>query len=396
MLFYILLLITVLPNFIFGINVGALNNLIVFTIFSGVIFIKCKDVELDNVIKYSLFFYFTLEFLVLITAFTDVGYSTIGLSLFRPVMLLITFLGLYILIINDIDKSITDVFNYSRIVVILSFLFYAFYSMTSIGSFIHLNFYTTKTVLSTSSISFFATSYFAAFTYTFCFIFNLISLTKKMSMFSFLILILNTILVFFSHSKTAFVCIIIIIIITVYMHPWKFKYKLLSNLLFIIIGVFVYDNYTQNIIDSRGIVSFSQMLRGDGGGYNSLNERAEQIYFAIHYSMNNMGLGVGTDSSILNESFVSDFVYRYGILGLSLYAVFWGVLTFMAVKLYMTCQENKHLFFSFLCWFISLPILGMSNSVLEMGKGAVINAFIIALFLSVIKFKYQNSFNRQE
>lgn len=383
----------VLPNFYYAFNLGTINNLLALSFFTLCVF--CSGSVVDNQLRIAFSFYFFLQILSMISAFLGVNNgvsNSFDLSIFRPSILFLLVYGIYSREMGCVETFSDKIIKLSFIFIFIScvFIFLCLFNGTFYDLYRSFYLASNKDAIADSSVGFFASSYFAAFVYLFFYYVNLSSLIimRKLSILP--IVIANFILIFFSFSKTALASSCIASIFCIFFVNSKSYTKIIISLIFIFVFMYFYEKVYTGIEDFRVVISLQEMLNGAGGGADSLSTRIEQINNALELSIYNFGFGVGVNSSILNESFIADFSYRYGIIGLVLYFFSWIYAIRFSYCAYASANslKIKVVMLAAFFWFLSLPVISMSNSVLEMGKGAILYSIILAFLMA---FSRKNS-----
>lgn len=192
------------------------------------------------------------------------------------------------------------------------------------------------------------------------------------------------VLIFFSTSKTALVAVVLAFVYLVLASRISWFLRLSLSAAFIVPTILVSFYLYEYLLNNRLIVSFIELVSG-GGGQNSAFERVEQVNASITGSLENYFLGLGSGIGVLNETFISDFTYRYGLIGLLLYFLFY-LFVFVILNRKDNCNSDEMFYLknAVKCWFIILPVLSMSNPTLEIGKGGVVNCIMLALSFYMI------------
>lgn len=379
----VLMLIILLPNYIFGFNIGALNNLLISSCAALYIFVRAK-IPSAFPIFFIVGFYGLLQILLFMSGFLDYGGDTSALSpaLLRPIMLMVVVLAIVAHMLNKVELISEQFQQFCRWLIFLSTTFVLLYVFFPVFSKLHTSFYLLpeKVVLLKSAVGFFATTYFAAFSYLLCFIVVYQVFIDKPSLKDAIAIVMVSGLILFSFSKTALLCWAVLALLMPVIHSKRGWVRLFVIFLLILLSIctvyFLYPMF-ENL---RVLISAREMIEGAGGGSNSLGERAAQIDEAVYKSMENWGLGAGLAEGILTESFIANFVYRYGLIGLFIYVMFWILVGIWAKgSLKVLSGSSAVLMKSLIWWQICLPIVSLSNPVLEMGKGAILNSMVIAL-----------------
>jgi hypothetical protein len=136
----------------------------------------------------------------------------------------------------------------------------------------------------------------------------------------------------------------------------------------------------------RGIRSMAGLVN-NAEEHGSLVVRLFQVVNAINLSMEQGGLGVGLGRGLMLESYLSSFIYRYGLLGFFLYNIFFLMVAAFSLRRYSRAVnwEDKVIFSFGGVWYLLLPISLLSSPMYEMGKGAIFSGAVLACILFAAK-----------
>lgn len=381
---YIIFLFPLFPTVFQGSQVHI--NLIILAL-SLIPLVTLKKINLKGFHSWVLLYYFTCQLLLLPAAISDVksGLFEISsiLSLFRPVLLYISFLSLFVLLEKcDIEKVLSIV----PVLIGISFLYmiYEVFLLDSVKQFVHF-FYKRELRVNLTGISttFFGTSYFSGFVFYLLYILSLARLDIKGNMLSYFLCFLASLLVILSQSKTM---ILALIISTAILFSLSSKKRLRFSLyVFLILAVIVVLNLT-TIFDSLSQFNLNsikqiKVLIFDTSQSETLNARNLQISYAIEQVyQRTYFLGVGLTPSKSLETWLALFIYRYGFLGVLNFSLLCIMICFFSYKIIKRGDLAKgYVGKAGLVLGITLPITQMSSAMIEFSKMSFFFAFYLAL-----------------
>jgi hypothetical protein len=196
-----------------------------------------------------------------------------------------------------------------------------------------------KPILRGKFVGPFSTTYAAGFYFVVCFsLFFARALLIRAGRAKYAILsLLSAFLVLFTQSRSAFMGLFVafsFMLILVFLNNLR---GWLLLFLFVIIGSSIIFFTSQIFIDyfpylAQGLVRFVFDFESNVGGDNSLGTRVSQIRWALeNNSYIAIGAGILKDEVRLLESWFALYYFRYGILGMSFYLLFWFGLGFFAL-----------------------------------------------------------------
>src|SRR5690606_28514038 len=238
-------------------------------------------------------------------------------------------------------------------------------------------------------ISVFATTYFAAYFYFIIFLFAVCRLLfYKFDWSWFLVSMVSVLFIFYSQGKNAYLAVFVSIFLLFFI-----KGDILVKSFLILLSCIFFYYFVRNVdviaevLWSSGVYSLMQasLYLNHGFSFGSVEHRYEQIYFAFEGSLMNNFFGVGLGRDILLESYVSTFVYRYGIIGFVFYFAFFVFLSALAIYYYYkTSVFSYKYYYAFIgIFFVFLHLLMISSPMFEMGKNSIFSIFLVALLFSL-------------
>lgn len=381
---YIIFLFPLFPSVFQGSQVHI--NLIILSL-SLLPLVTIKTINLKGFHSWVLLYYVTCQLLLLPAAISDVVSGSFEISsifsLFRPVLLYISFLSLLVLLEKcDIEKVLSIV----PILIGISFLYMIgeVFLLDSVKQFVHF-FYKRELRLNLTGISttFFGTSYFSGFVFYLLYVLSLARLDLKGNILSYFFCFLASLLVILSQSKTM---ILALIISTAILFSLSSKKRLRFSLyVFLILAVIVVLNLTTifDYLSQFNLNSIKQIkvLIFDTSQSDTLNARNLQISYAIDqvYQRTSL-LGVGLTPSKSLETWLALFIYRYGFLGVLNFSLLCIMICFFSYKIIKSRDLARgYVGKAGLAIGITLPITQMSSAMIEFSKMSFFFAFYLAL-----------------
>tara|TARA_Y100000588_G_C14276656_1_gene934658 strand:+ start:3884 stop:5113 length:1230 start_codon:yes stop_codon:yes gene_type:complete len=355
---------------------------------SSIYLLYIKSFKLGELQKIVLIYYLFNQLLLIPSLLSEIFHQNIGISVvfsfLRPTMLFLIFIALSELVKRVEFREFIFVLKvFSAIVFIwASFEILGIEKFNSINYFLYKREYR-ENLINVATI-FFGTTYYAGF-YLFSLFAMLLSYNKYNKDGHILYLFFLFLAIFLSQSKT----IILATLIVVVYFLWISKYKTakISFVFFLSFSLVLYFTILDDILiylSNEGFTSAKQIyvLLHDTSSSDTLNARAEQIYYALDrvsdgFSITGVGL-IPQDGSL--ESWIAIFLYRYGILGVLNFLFLIGMLSF---SLYKRGLFSRYPFATGgLIWLLTLPLTQMSSAMIELSKNSFISALFLALMLN--------------
>ncbi|WBE25072.1 hypothetical protein [Denitrificimonas caeni] len=338
------------------------------------------------------FYFFLLMELFLIIAWSfDIFYGIAGLSdipsLFRAAGMAFMYLSFFVLF--NRNKIIASVFL-DYFVVFSFFILCLFFilSMTFSGypDFVARWYFPQERFKENAFLSVFASTYFAAYFYYIIYAYSMCRLFFFEVNFKWVCVSLGSmVFVFLSQGKTAYLSVFITFFLILFIRSKMFfKILLLVLLVFSALFFLYYFDYMRELLLRSDFYSLKQLSIILDGGFESVSvsERIEQIIFSINSSLDHYMLSVGLGRGIYLESFAASYIYRYGVLGFSVYCFFYIYIGFKAYRVFNKGVDfNDRLIGAFIfVWVFNLPFLMLSNPMFEMGKNSIFSILLVSLF----------------
>lgn len=328
------------------------------------------------------------------------GISSLGElpSLLRPLMLFIITLSFSILLHHD--RAYDACISASIFLTIVSF-FYAMFEVFAfdlVSGVIHLLYrLPDKSHIDGVSVSFFTLPYYAAYVHSILMLFVLAGLSLRPSIFLGVVFIMSVINIVLTQSKTG----IFVIFLSLFLY-WFASVSLKQRFLVMLLAIavcaammhFLYDivKYLNKGIGGNFAYTTLMMLdRPDEvGNLAERNRQVAQTFDALEESGWFFGVGVG--KGVLIESWIAYVPYRYGLLGMVLFTLFY---LFVSMRsLYQGARLNvradKVMARVVGVWSISIFFSQLSALSMEVSKASVYTALMLALASSLMIKKPEN------
>lgn len=366
------------------------QHVLLFVISVCLFWLSRNTVSLDNsscffvccllFLQFSLLASWALDIISGIARYNDL------LSLLRPLGLIVMFIGFTMQFrVLKLNETV-DIFIINVVVALLCLALLNKLSPEIAG----ILYFESHRFRDSPFISVFATTYFAAFFYFIIFSYSLSKLACRIDLKKWVpIFILSICFIFFSQGKNAYTAALVAtlfifialtrpiisitgLVVTVASLP------LLGLRLDSVIGFLKEADYFS-------LHQLSLYLEY-GHRFGSVESRLEQIYNAYDGSLSNNLFGVGLGRDILLESYISSYLYRYGILGFILYSCLYIILFIVSFLGYKRSSGNVAQLFLFCSlFFLNLPILMLSSPMFEMGKNSIYSVIIVVLLFETIR-----------
>lgn len=385
----ILYLISILSFPVFGGQGGGevLANL--YVLFMSLLFVSFKRLVLSQADFYIICFFLILQLLLVPAFLNDITLNIASIadlpSLFRPTFMLFAYLGFRALFSNDEPYRVLKCFCFAAFFVLFVFLCFQIAIPNYVDLIARAVYFDTRT-RGFVFLSFFGKTYFAAYFYFIILLFFLIQYVIFRTKVALLPVVISLMMIFFSQSKTAYFASVLAIVLAVYLTSKPFFKSLVVIILSSIILIFVvYFETFIEVISRSDYFSLKQLSLLFRQGVDSaiIGTRLEQIYQALSYSLENLLLGVGLGRHVYLESFIATFSYRYGLIGLALYVVFFFLIIKGCLfynKKNLGKKESVVIVYGAV-WFSSIPFIMLSNPMFEMGKNSSFSMFLLSIVI---------------
>lgn len=383
-----LLLLLALAFPVFG---GALGeqHVLIFILAVCFVIILAGRLHLTYSMLIVLVFFIFLQCLLVFSWLMDYNNGNVSISDFfsvnRPFGLAVMFAAFCSLLSRKNSERSFDFF------VLLAFLFLLvlFLSREFFHDFLSSVYFSAERFKDGAFISVFASTYFASYFYYIIFLFSLCRVFFfRVEFLWVMVLLVSLTFIFFSQGKNAYLAAVFSIFIVVFL-----RYSLIFKFFVLIIVslaiVFFANNFLFIVELLSGSDYFSlrqaSLYLQHGFDFSSVQHRLDQIDFSFQGSVDNNFLGVGLGRDILLESYVSSFIYRYGIFGFVLYFCFFLFLSVLSMFLYGKTRVFEYrYYYAFIgIFFMNVHVLMISSPMFEMGKNSIFSIFILAMLFSL-------------
>ncbi len=373
---------------------GILINLISFFLSVFYIFIISKKQTAIIKLNSVALVFFILSLLLMISFFQDIfnGMFDFGsfFSALRPFFIFATIYASYLYWNTNVDLIST--WNSFLDTIFASLFFCVFIEFIFPKSSLIFNFlYGARSSDLSGPLG---TSYYIGYIFFLMYLNFLFKLKSKFNLINLLKLVIAFVIIFLCESKPP-------LLIAIFMFPFLFfpikSFKIFTLIYFgfliILFSNVKTDELTEILvgfnIDSYNVKSLIRILdNAEGAGTYSV--RQEQAEMAISGSFRNYGFGLGLGRDILLESWLSYYGYRYGVIGLVIYFVFWvylGISSYLKGLKNNRFNENWYILVVLGFWFFFQAALLMSGGMNESGITGIFNSIIIGLIIVLLEKK---------
>ena len=308
------------------------------------------------------------------------------LSLLRPIQHSIIFLAVIVLYsesnLNDVDliNAITYfvLFSFAYLFVELFFVDYC----SSVVYGLYKREY--RDTLRLTYTSFFGTTYYSGFVFfsLYCLVLPFVFFYRRLRYSVVAVLLL--IMIVAAQSKLMLIAVFGYTIIFLF---WMMQGVLrliiisfIAGLIFLLVSTDVLESF----LDGISLTSASSLKRllFDPQSSGTLRLRIEQIVFAFNEASI---LGVGSGQNLALESWLSSYVYRYGVMGALAFVVFNLYMGMKSYGLSRNCKSGggfKMVFYrSLSLWFLFIPLTQLSSVMIDGSKFLYVYLLMISLVL---------------
>lgn len=388
-------LLLLMPSFYYGSSLGILTQFISYgLVFLALFVVLFKQYNVNYKALYPVILFYVISQVVLIFTVTHTGHDLLTFSalpsVFRPSFLFLMFFIAFLIGLRSNERVLIKFLA----VLTLAMLLYNIVDLLNPSFFekIHKAFYFREKFEGKSVfINFFFTSYSTGYVALVCFLFfcSLAVVTKKMSWF--VLCSFSLIVLIMAQSKTMFIAGALgFFIISLYF--FKNLVLKMAVIFITLLSIYYFINNIDEIFQFLRDVGFRQaqslyLLLVDRESSGTLNLRKEQILHSFELTVNNpwfLGAGLGRD--VLLESWISSYLYRYGLYGPMLFisAVLYIVIySFKMLRKHAQDRFLKGMYLGFMVWGLTLPISQMSSPLNETGKTAALTMLVIGLMFAL-------------
>lgn len=387
-LLWFVLLIPVFPQIL-----SSEQHVILFpAIFCSIFLIFFSPMKLSKECLLFGFLFLVLQMLLLISWAFDIGVNKASMadipSLIRPIFFIITtfFFYNYFSIYNkNLFGDLYRLFVGQVFIICVYYLAYKLSpSFREIAFILYLR--SGKTVIHGYATTFFKTTYFAAYYYFIPFLFFLVTFFIRRKLIDLCFVIMSGFLLVFAGSKSFYIVpLIAVSIIFLFSRKGRISYLFLFTGSWIVITITLLfrDSLIEIISRYHSLRSLSRII-GSPGESLTLQLRLAQTFESLNNSIENWGFGVGLGRGILLESYLANFTYRYGLIGLIIYHLIFLGMAYLSLKI---IRRNSFKDKVFGCmtgiWFLLLPFAMLSSAMIERSKMSIISFMVFGLVLSL-------------
>jgi len=395
---FILLATLIAPNF--PTLIGNEIYINVAYVIIGIFFLMIRRHPISRGEVLLVIFYFCMQIILLCSWTQDIFYgnarvSDLGSAL-RPMLLALTPMTFVYLLYKQGAHPVDflDIFfKYSLVILSLFFVVDRMGITDSLKSILWVS---DRLMPYDYFLSFFGTTYFAAYFYFMCYLYFLVAFFHRLRFTDGIFFMMAIVFLVFAQSKTFYFLFIITIPLA-----WAMRSGVVARIILVIVtlasGIVlkIYLNVIVSIFlegELLGLRSFGRLLN-DVEGHGSFSHRFEQAYNAAVLSIENFGFGVGLGREEMLESYIAAFIYRYGLIGFILYSFFFIIVAFFSYSNYKLSGviKDKIIFLFCSIWYTILPIAMLSNPMYEMGKNAIFSSLVLAALIYCVGFqRYKN------
>lgn len=338
-----------------------------------------------------LVFYFVLQALIISSWASDVHelraqFSDLP-SLLRPIFLAVTPLAFTYLYFRGGRHPVVFLDKFVSLAICLLLIYFLLDKLGVTSSFKYL-LYERKEKFEQYNyfISFFATTYFAAYFYFICFCYCLCRFVFAGGLKWFFAISVLAILIAFAQSKSFYVTSVIVVFVVACLNSGVFFRAFAISVALVTLALIVhFSKEISNlllVVDLRSFRSLSTIFSGLENSGTFL-VRYDQVVQALSSSLDRFGFGVGLGRDVYLESYIASFIYRYGLIGFVAYTIFFLTVSryaYLAFKSSISPLDKS--LFSFVCvWFLLLPLGMLSSPMYETGKNSIFSALVLSSFL---------------
>lgn len=399
----LLLLPLTFPNFIFGKPIGQLVSLYGLVVFSF-LFLVCKH-QSFNVVSDALLLFSALLALLVISSLNQALNLQEIQSMARPVGLYLITTVFYNILwsLKSIDKLYRQL-DMSMLLIVVTACSYLLVesAFAPVEEYMY-SLYVRENKKFHGSVSFYWVPYAAGFVFYSTFLYYL-SVYKVFgySLKTTALLGASILLIFSSQSGGIMLATLLAVLLLLVSEFWLAAWRgLLGRRLFVILAASL-------ILFSLGLLHIDILQRAsyafrvlerlifEFGSTGTIQTRLGQIELAWLSSLSNYGFGAGLgrgDNQLHLESWVAATIYRYGIIGVSVYVLWFMWLAYRLLKRHqvsITLHMRMITYFGFF-WTITLPLSMVSGFQIETGKTAILSWFIVAVMLAVLRIDERNA-----
>ncbi|CAM3979482.1 MULTISPECIES: hypothetical protein [Pseudoalteromonas] len=344
--------------------------------------------------KIVVLYYFSLQFIITFSLLEDASgddFSFLSfLSYLRPTMLLIITLAAC----RMLDKS--DFYKGKLIFFIaLISLLYVLIELFLTSFFSDFIFFLYKRdfrfELIHSGVAFFGTTYYSGYSFLILFYLSIVNyeLYNKNKIGVFCIISFFA-LVLLAQSKTIFLAVFISLFVYFIFKVKNAFFKILLFLtpLFLVVMLYLYMELIVSFLFSTDLTSLKSLatLMNGAEESGSLNVRNEQIMFSFNMAMEKnlvFGAGLGRQESL--ESLPAAYLFRYGLIGLTLFLLLTIFIIFYSLKSLFLYSEYKVKVYSLIVfmWGITLPLTQLSGVMIEQSKMSFLSAIMLGVLVKI-------------
>jgi len=329
------------------------------------------------------------------------------LELYKPILALLIFTS-SVLIRWDED-SVEKVFTAYLVICGLMATYSIFEALggTTINSIASILYKDNKDVLTGKATGTFGVTYsFGAFMIFGC-ILSLSSFLYRKHITSLFIFFFCTTSVILSQSRSSAIAMLFLVV-ALFLTYWlynNFKHKIVFYVGYItmVIVVIIALNSLLSVFDKlpylyEGIKYLLEHgVSAQGGG--SFNQRYQQILFAFREQSDFplIGAGIGKGYARLLESYYALYLYRFGLVGISISIVIFISFFYISLRAFNRSFKAGNLkgacfFLSLHFWMYAFPIISLSSSLHDQGKFSV---FFYGSFGIMISYVYRENLRNE-
>lgn len=389
--FMILILVFPLLPVYFGASQVHINLLVIFVasivIFLSLVFGKGLG-RADPVV----FMYYSLAQVLLIPSYWhDIqsgveGFSGV-VSFLRPTLLYVMYLTF-----NSTARGVLNGDSKLLIYFLVLSLLYSVVELFGLWDWAVYFFYKReeKIAIARAVVTFFGTTYYAGYVYLVFFLLSYSTYLVKKKPTYLLLSAGALILTIAAQSKIIWLSLILSLFMLAYFNAKgssgkvKFLVFVIAAFSFLFFG-FEYLYKVLLSLELKSVRSLNTLLFNTENS-GTLLVRLEQILFSVNSLIdNNTIFGLGLARELELESWVSLFLYRYGLLGFLSFIAFVFYLVFTSITNMKRLRGSRYYFYSVICliWSLLLPLTQLSTAMIELSKLAVISSFMIALTVNL-------------